>query len=179
MLGGSPAFLFLSCSSLFLVKPRGHCSLTRRKKSSGTRSLGNRRQKRLGAWVCGWGWAAHRAGQAGELHARVAQMALPASVCILKLQSWSVLCRVKDEKPFQKGCVACTPICYCALWTHQPKSGLNWATLHFVLFCHFDMPSVYRCHDSSTKYRRFTSLLLFLCQYIFEVYLPRLQYIKH
>lgn len=125
-------------------------------------SLGNWRQEKLGAWVCGWGQAARRAG---ERRARVAQMALLASACILKPQSCFVLRWVTDEKPFRKGCVACTPACSCALWTHQPKSGLNWASLHFVLLCCVDMPSVYKCHDSSTKHRRFTSLLLFLCQY--------------
>jgi len=68
------------------VKPRGHCSLTRSKKSSRARSLGNWRQKRLGAWL-GVVTTAHGAGRVGGLHAGVAQMALPASDCILKLQS--------------------------------------------------------------------------------------------
>lgn len=103
-------------------------------------------------------------GKVGELCAKVAQVALPASVCILKPQSWAFLCWVKDKKPFQKGDGACTPACYCALWTHQPKSGLNSTSLHFVLFCSVDMSSVYKCHDSLTKHRRFTPFPLFLCQ---------------
>lgn len=126
---------------------------------------------------CGWGWDAPRAGQAGELRAGVTQMALPPSGCTLKLQSWSVLCWGKDEKPFQKGCVAQTPACYCALWTPQPKSGLNWASPHFVLFCRIDMPSVYKCHDCLAKQKIYFSSALSVS--VFEVYLPRLQYIKH
>lgn len=69
------------------------------------------------------------------------------------------------QNPFQQGSVASTPTWYCVLWTCQSKSVLNWASLHFVLFCSIDMPPVYKCHNSFTKHRRFKSLLLVLCQY--------------
>lgn len=165
MLGGSPALLFLSHFSLFLAKPRGHCSLTRRNKVKQDEvpwDLEAGDAGHLGVRV--GGRAARRAGQAGGLV--LGQRRWP---CL----HWSdpetagcpVLCWVTDGKPFQKGHVACTPACYCTLWTHQSKPGLNWASLHFVLVCHVDMLSVYKCHDSFTNHRRFTSLLLFLCQY--------------
>lgn len=175
VLGGSPAVLVLLHFSLFLWKPRGLFCSREEKCQGGHHPLGMGGQGALSTWLCRWGQASCRTRQAGEQCGQAAQMALPGSVCTPELHSWFVLCLLQDEKPFQKGFVASTPTCYHVLWTYPSKAMLNWTSMHFVLFCSIDVPQVYKCHDSSTKHRRFTSLSVS----VFKVYLPRLQYIKH
>lgn len=120
------------------------CSLTRRRKAK----LDN----------VPWDWGSGRAGD--RLGTPLALRPSPTH-----RQRCSVLCWVKDVTPFPMGCAAPTPACYCAWWTLLPKSRLNWALLHFVLFWRIDVPSVYKCHDTLTEHWRFTSRLLFLCPY--------------
>lgn len=156
MLGGSPALLFLSG----LGEAKRTLSLTRTKKTSRKRSPGN------------------QAGKAERLGVQVGTYVLEWP-CLISLHTSQLLCAVQGErcKTFPEGqCCLFTCLLLCFVNSPaqiRPKLGLPALCLILPRWHALSL----QVSGLFTKHRRFSSLLLFLCQ--FEVYLPRLQYIKH